>query len=106
MLKRWFDDGSEFYVPESAIARITEDGVRLTYATDQLEAQGWDQLPADLTVFNRAQAPHSDPHIQPAAGPEEILLGAAGCHGGCAVRPGSSRPLVWFSLTVPAPPPP
>ena len=50
----WFGRGSEFYVPESAIADVTEDGVRLTYPKDQLEAQGWGQPPADLAQFNRA----------------------------------------------------
>ncbi len=50
----WFGRGTEFYVPESAIAADTEDGVRLTYPTDQLAAQGWDQQPANLQDFHRA----------------------------------------------------
>lgn len=51
--QRWFGHGSAFYVPESAIAADTEDGVRLTYPTDQLAAQGWDQQPANLQNFHR-----------------------------------------------------
>ena len=51
--QRWFGRGSAFYVPESVIAADTEDGVRLTYPTDQLEAQGWDQPPAQLEDFHR-----------------------------------------------------
>ena len=54
LLKRWFDDGSAFYVPASAIARVTDDAVRLLYATDQLEIHGWDQPPAELAEFHRA----------------------------------------------------
>ena len=50
----WFGRGSEFYVPESAIADVNEDGVRLTYATDQLAAQGWNRQPDNLAQFNRA----------------------------------------------------
>ncbi len=50
----WFGRGTEFYVPESAIAEVGEDGVRLMYLKDQLEAQGWDRPPAKLTQFNRA----------------------------------------------------
>ena len=54
ILKSWFGKGNEFYVPESAISNVTDDAVLLTYAADQLEAQGWDRPPADLAVFNRA----------------------------------------------------
>ncbi len=52
--QRWFGQGSALYVPESAIAADTEDGVRLTYPTDQLAAQGWNQAPANLQDFHRA----------------------------------------------------
>ncbi len=54
MLKSWFGKGSEFYVPETAITSVTDDGVRLSYAKDQLEAQGWDQQPANLAQLNQA----------------------------------------------------
>ena len=54
MLKSWFGQGREVYVPESAIADVTDDAVLLTYPKDQLAAQGWDRPPADLAVFNRA----------------------------------------------------
>ena len=54
MLKSWFGQGSEFYVPESAIANVTDDAVLLTYAADQLEAQGWHRQPDNLARFNRA----------------------------------------------------
>ena len=54
MLKSWFGQGSEVYVPESAIADVTDDAVLLTYPKDQLEAQGWNRPPADLAEFNRA----------------------------------------------------
>jgi ribosomal 30S subunit maturation factor RimM len=53
-LKSWFGSGSEFYVPESAIANVSTDAVRLADAKDQLEAHGWDQQPPNLREFNRA----------------------------------------------------
>lgn len=49
----WFGQGNKVYVPEVAIADVAEDGVRLTYAADQLSAQGWDQPPAELAGFHR-----------------------------------------------------
>src|SRR5918995_3316303 len=52
MLKSWFGRGSAVYVPESAIAAVTDGAVRLMYPTDQLEAQSWHQ--ATLQAFNRA----------------------------------------------------
>jgi hypothetical protein len=54
MLKSWFGQGSEVYVPESAIADVTDDAVLLTYPKDQLEAQGWHRQPDNLARFNRA----------------------------------------------------
>ena len=54
MLKSWFGQGSEVYVPESAIANVTDDAVLLTYLKDQLEAQGWHRQPDNLARFNRA----------------------------------------------------
>ena len=54
MRKNWFGKGPEVYVPEAAIANVTDEAVLLTYPKDQLEAQGWDRPPADLAVFNRA----------------------------------------------------
>ena len=53
-LKSWFGKGSEFYVPESAIANVSTDAVLLADAKDQLEAKGWGQPPANLAEFNRA----------------------------------------------------
>ena len=53
-LKNWFGQGSEVYVPETAIVDVTEDGVLLTYPKDQLETQGWNRQPANLAQFNRA----------------------------------------------------
>ena len=54
MLKSWFGQGREVYVPESAIADVTDDAVLLTYPKDQLAAQGWDRQPDNLARFNRA----------------------------------------------------
>ena len=53
MLKNWFG-GSEFYVPETAIAAVTGDGLELAYPKDRLDAQGWSTKPAELDRFNRA----------------------------------------------------
>ena len=53
-MKSWFGKGSAFYVPEAAIASVTDDAVLLTYATRQLAAPGWDPLPANLAGFRRA----------------------------------------------------
>jgi hypothetical protein len=53
-LKSWFGRGSAVYVPESAIAAVTDDAVRLTYPKDQLEAQSWHQAPTTLQEFHRA----------------------------------------------------
>ena len=52
-LKRWFGQGNEVYVPESAIASVSTDAVRLADAKDQLAARDWDQQPANLQDFNR-----------------------------------------------------
>ncbi len=54
MRTRCFGQASEIYIPESAIANVSTDAVRLTYATDQLEAQGWEQAPANPQDFHRA----------------------------------------------------
>ncbi len=46
--------GEACYVPESAIASVSTDAVRLADGKDQLETRGWDQPPANLQDFHRA----------------------------------------------------
>jgi hypothetical protein len=50
----WFGHGSEVYVPESAIADVTRDGVWLMYSKDELQAQNWATAPPRLATFTRA----------------------------------------------------
>ncbi len=50
----WFGQGNEVYVPESAIASVSTDAVRLADAKDQLAAHGWNQQPPNLQDFHRA----------------------------------------------------
>jgi hypothetical protein len=53
-IKSWFGLGEECYVPESAIATVTDDAVTLAVPKDQIESQGWNAAPAELDRFNRA----------------------------------------------------
>jgi hypothetical protein len=52
LMKDWFGGLDETYVPESAIAGYTADGVYLNLTEDEIKNRSW-EAPADLSTYRR-----------------------------------------------------
>ena len=52
LMKDWFGGLDETYIPETAIAGFTDDGVYLNLTEDQIKNQTW-MAPADLGTYRR-----------------------------------------------------
>lgn len=52
LMKSWFGGLDETYIPESAIAGFTDEGVYLNLTEDQIQQQSW-TMPADLGTYRR-----------------------------------------------------
>jgi uncharacterized protein (TIGR02271 family) len=53
-LRDWFGGYDEVYLPESAIAAVTQERVDLALTKDQIKGQDWTTRPADLDAYRWA----------------------------------------------------
>ena len=51
---------SERYVPVSAIVTVEQERISLNVTKDELEAQGWDTVPASATIYDQLSPSSSD----------------------------------------------
>jgi uncharacterized protein (TIGR02271 family) len=54
LLRDWFGGYDEVYLPESAIAAVTDDRVDLSLTKDRIKGQDWTTRPADLDSYRWA----------------------------------------------------
>jgi hypothetical protein len=53
LLKDWFGDFDNVYLPESAVERVAPDRLVLTMTKDQVKEAGWTEMPAGWDRYTR-----------------------------------------------------